>query len=73
MATWGYGERRGSRSASVWTHFRWLTGDHLLGVIRLHVPVVLPDSLRLPLLSGLLSIKGVCIVLKNDDLEETGF
>lgn len=47
-----------------------LTGDHLLGVVRLHVAVVLPASLRLPLLPGLLGVERVSIVLQNDDLDE---
>lgn len=47
-----------------------LTGDHLLGIVRLHVTIVLPESLSLPLLSGLLCIKWVCVILKNNDLDK---
>lgn len=51
-----------------------LTGDHLLGVVRLHVTIVLPGSLSLSLLSGLLSIERVCVILKNNHLDkETHF
>lgn len=46
-----------------------LTRDHLLSVVRLHVTIVLPDPLRLPLLSGLLSVKGIRVILKDDQLE----
>lgn len=49
---------------------RNLTGDHLLGVVRLHVAVVLPESLSLPLLSALLSIEGVRVILHNHHLHE---
>ena len=46
-----------------------LTRDHLLSIVRLHVTIVLPDPLRLPLLPGLLSVKGIRVVLKDDHLE----
>lgn len=49
---------------------RSLTGDHLLGVVRLHVAVVLPESLSLPRLSALLSIEGVRVILHNHHLHE---
>lgn len=48
-----------------------LTSDHLLRVVRLHVAIILPNPFCLPLLSGLLSVKGIRIVLKNDHLHQT--
>lgn len=46
-----------------------LTGDHLLGIVRLHVTVILPDPLRLPLLPGPLSIKWIRIIFKDEHLD----
>lgn len=45
------------------------TGDHLLGIVRFHVAVVLADTLRFPLLSRLLSVKWIRIVFKDDHLD----
>lgn len=45
------------------------TGDHLLGVVWLHVAVVLADTLRLPLLPRLLSVKRIRVVFKDDHLD----
>ena len=45
-----------------------LTCDDDLGIIRLHVAVVPPGPLCLPLLLGLLCIKRVGVVLQDDQL-----
>lgn len=44
------------------------TCDHLLGVVGLHVAVVLPQALGLPLPLGALGVVGVGVVLQDDDL-----
>lgn len=46
-----------------------LTSDHLLGIVRLHIAVILADALRFPLLSRLLSVKWIRIVFKDDHLD----
>lgn len=47
-----------------------VTCDHLLRIVRLHVSIILPLSLRIPLLPSLVGVKGICIVLKNDHLKQ---
>lgn len=44
------------------------TCDHLLGIIGLHVPIVLPQALGIPLPLGPFGIVRVCVILQDDDL-----
>lgn len=44
------------------------TCDHLLGIIGLHVPIILPQALGIPLPFGPFGIVRVCIILQDDDL-----
>lgn len=50
----------------------WLSGartcDHLLGIVGLHVAVVLPQALGVPLALGAFGIVRVGVVLQDDDL-----
>lgn len=65
------GERRGSELERVrLSILQNPTGDHLLGVIGLHVAVVLADTLRFPLLSRLLSVKWICVIFEDDHLKK---
>ena len=49
------------------------TCDHLLCVVWLHVAVVLPQALGIPLPFGAFGIVGVGVVLQDDDLGEGGW
>lgn len=44
------------------------TCDHLLGIVGLHVPIVLPEALGIPLPLGPLGVVRVCVILQDDDL-----